>query len=80
MSVDEAKRFVALKSPATVDEAEDMKPVGRASPVERTEKSVLPAAFVKRTKSPVAFAVEEACIKMVSVEVPATARSACAAS
>ena len=72
---DEAKSAVAFKAPDTVEEAWEMNP-----PPESTEKSDPPVELVKRRKSPVAFAVDEACIRMVSVEVPARARRDCAAS
>ena len=61
-------------SPETVDDAVDTNPV--IAPALFTEKSFVPAEFTNLRKSPVPFAVDEAWMKMVSVDVPASARSA----
>ena len=55
-----------------------MEPAAMA-PVESTEKSVVPVAFVNRRKSPVAFGVEDAWIRIDCVEVAPIARRACGA-
>ena len=70
-----------VKIPAAVDEPEPKNPpANRPVPDAETEKIKSPAEFVKRRKSPVAFLVDEAWIKIDSVEVPAIARRALGAS